>query len=69
MSRDEVNAILGLNLATSRIYQESKAEGKAEGKAEILAVTVPLLLNAGMTVEQIAQETGIEIEVIRGLVN
>lgn len=53
--------MLGLNLEDSRIYREAKEEGKEE----ILAVTVPLLLKAGMTVEQIAQQTGMDVMVIR----
>ena len=72
LSREEVETMLGLNLEESRIYQEAKAEGKAEGlaegKAEILAVTVPLLLRAGMTIEQIAQTTQVEIDLIRQIV-
>jgi predicted transposase YdaD len=53
--------MLGLNLEETRIYQDAKAEGRAE----ILAVTIPLLLKAGITVEQIAQQTGVDIAVIR----
>lgn len=51
----------GLNLEGTRIYQDAKAEGREE----ILAVTVPLLLKAGFTVEQIAQQTGVDAAVIR----
>ncbi len=69
LSREEVETMLGLNLEESRIYQDAKAEGRAEGKAEgqaeILAVTVPLLLQAGMTLEQIAQTTQVDIALIR----
>jgi predicted transposase/invertase (TIGR01784 family) len=61
LSREDVEAMLGLNLEETRVYQEAKEEGKEE----ILAVTVPLLLKAGMTVEQIAQQTGIDVTVIR----
>jgi predicted transposase/invertase (TIGR01784 family) len=57
--------MLGVNLQESRIYQEAKEEGKEEGKEETLAVTVPLLLNAGMTIEQIAQQTGLAIDLIQ----
>jgi predicted transposase YdaD len=53
--------MLGLSLQDSQIYQEVKQEGKAE----MLAITVPLLLKTGMTIEQIAQQTGIDLEVIR----
>ncbi|MFM7425128.1 MAG: Rpn family recombination-promoting nuclease/putative transposase [Elainella sp.] len=65
LSREEVEAMLGLNLEETRIYQDAKAEGRAEGRTEILGVTIPLLLKAGITVEQIAQQTRVDIAVIR----
>jgi predicted transposase/invertase (TIGR01784 family) len=34
LTRDEVNAMLGIELEQTRVYQDAKAEGKAEGKAE-----------------------------------
>lgn len=61
LSREEVEAMLGLNLEETRIYQDAKAEGREE----ILAVTIPLLLKVVMTVEQIAQQTGVDVAVIR----
>lgn len=61
LSREEVEAMLGLNLEETRIYQDAKAEGREE----ILAVTIPLLLKAGITVEQIAQQTGVDVAVIQ----
>jgi predicted transposase YdaD len=56
--------MLGRSLEESKVYQEIKEEGRVE----ILAVTVPLLLKTGMTLEQIAQQTNIDIEVIRRIV-
>jgi predicted transposase YdaD len=61
LSREKIEAMPGLNLEGTRIYQDAKAEGREE----ILAVTVPLLLKAGFTVEQIAQQTGVDAAVIR----
>ena len=61
LSREEVEAMLGVTLQETRVYQDAKAEGRVE----ILAVTVPLLLRAGLTVEQIAQQTGVEVALIR----
>ncbi len=58
LSREEVEAMLGLTgvtLEETRVYQDAKAEGCQEGRQEVLAVTVPLLLQAGFSVEQIAQ--------------
>jgi len=34
-------------------------------KAELLAVTVPLLLQTGLTLEQIAQQLTVELEEVR----
>jgi predicted transposase/invertase (TIGR01784 family) len=67
LSREEVEAMLGLRLQETRVYQEAKAEGREEGREEVLAATLPLLLKAGMTVEQIAQQTGVEVAVIQRL--
>lgn len=56
LSREEVEAMLGLTLEQTRVYQEAKAEGREQGreqgreeqKAEMLKLTVPLLLKTGM---------------------
>jgi predicted transposase/invertase (TIGR01784 family) len=69
LSREEVEAMLGLTLEQTRVYQEAKAEGHEEGRdereAEMLRVTVPLLLKMGMSVEQIAQELKVDLEAVR----
>jgi predicted transposase/invertase (TIGR01784 family) len=81
LSREEVEAMLGLMLEETRIYQEAKAEGRVEGRAEgrtegrvegreerqaeLLAATVPLLLSAGLTIEQIANQLKVEVEAVR----
>lgn len=73
LSREEVEAMLGLSLEQTRIYQEAKAEGRTEGRtegreereAEMLKVTVPLLLKMGMSVEQIAQQLNVDVEAVR----
>jgi predicted transposase/invertase (TIGR01784 family) len=65
LSREEVEAMLGLTLEETRIYQEAKSEGREEMKAELLAVTVPLLLQTGLTQEQIAQQLKVDIEAVR----
>lgn len=53
--------MLGLTLEDTRVYREAKEEGREA----TLAITVPLLLKSGMTAEQIAQQTGITVELIR----
>jgi predicted transposase YdaD len=40
---------------------EGKAEGKQEGKAEVLMQTIPLLLQAGVSVQAIAAQLDITI--------
>ena len=65
LSREEVEAMLGVAFEESRIYQEVKEEGREEMKAEMLAVTVPLLLNTGMTLEQIAEHLKVDVEAVR----
>ncbi|MBE9035947.1 hypothetical protein [aff. Roholtiella sp. LEGE 12411] len=65
--------MLGLTLEQTRVYQEAKAEGREEGrkegreerKTEMLKLTVPLLLKAGMSVEQIAQHLNVDIEAVQ----
>jgi predicted transposase YdaD len=36
LTRAEVDAMLGVTLQETRVYQEAKAEGKVEGKLEML---------------------------------
>lgn len=69
LSREDVEAMLGLTLEQTRVYQEAKAEGREEGReereAEMLKLTVPLLLKTGMSVEQIAQHLNVDIEAVQ----
>ncbi len=65
------------DLKKTRVYQEAKAEGKIEGeikgeikgkiKGKIKAKleTIPLLLEAGFTVEVIADRLGLDVELVR----
>jgi predicted transposase YdaD len=62
---EEVEAMLGLSLEETRVYQEAKAEGREERKAEMLKVIVPLLLKTGMNIEQIAQQLNVDVEAVR----
>ncbi len=65
LSREDVEAMLGLSLEETRVYQEAKAEGREEREAEMLRVTVPLLLKTGMSVEQIAQQLNVDVEAVQ----
>jgi predicted transposase/invertase (TIGR01784 family) len=65
LSREEVEAMLGLRLEDTRVYREAKEEGREEGRTEVLAATIPLLLQAGLTIEQIAQQLKVEVELVQ----
>jgi predicted transposase/invertase (TIGR01784 family) len=70
LSREEIEAMFGLSdLKQTRVYQEAKAEGKQEGKQEGRQEgkleTVPLLLELGLTVEQIAERLSLDVAVVR----
>ncbi|MBD2450570.1 Rpn family recombination-promoting nuclease/putative transposase [Nostoc sp. FACHB-152] len=68
LSREEVEAMLGITLEETRVYQEAKEEGLEQGleqgRGEILKVAVPLLLKSGMSVEQIAQQFNVAVETV-----
>ena len=69
------------DLKQTRVYQEAKAEGKAKGKAEGKAEgksegkaegkaegkleAVPVLLALGLSVEQIAEELDLDVQLVR----
>jgi predicted transposase YdaD len=57
--------MLGLNLEESQIYQEVKQVGRLEREAEMLARTVPLLLKAGMSIEDIAEQLNVGVDAVR----
>lgn len=65
LSREEVEAMLGLTLEETRVYKEAKAEGRQEQKTEMLRAVVPLLIEKGMTVEQIAQQLNVDVEAVQ----
>lgn len=48
-------------LKQTRVYQEALEEGREE----LLAAAVPLLLKSGMTVEQIAEQLGVDLEKVK----
>ncbi len=78
LSREEIEAMFGLNeLKQTRVYQEAKAEGVEEGRQEGLEegrqegleegklAAVPLLLKAGMTPEEIAEQLGLDLAAVQ----
>ncbi|MFM6036688.1 MAG: Rpn family recombination-promoting nuclease/putative transposase [Sphaerospermopsis kisseleviana] len=70
LSSQELEAMFGLDeLKQTRYFQdvkeEGKAEGKAEGKLEGKLEMIPLLLRLGLSVEAIASELNLDIELIK----
>ncbi|MEB3219669.1 MAG: Rpn family recombination-promoting nuclease/putative transposase [Nostocales cyanobacterium 94392] len=73
-SREEIEQMFGFSeLKQTKVYQEAKQEGKQEGKLEGKIEgklegkleAVPLMLNLGATVEQIAESLDVDIELVR----
>lgn len=65
LSREEVEAMLGVKLEETRIYQEAKEEGRQEGRQELKLELVPRLLASGMSIEEVAQLLSLTIEQVR----
>ncbi|MBE9013296.1 Rpn family recombination-promoting nuclease/putative transposase [Pseudanabaenaceae cyanobacterium LEGE 13415] len=73
LSRTEVEAMLGLNLEETRVYQEAKAEGETigeqrgeqRGKLNAKLETVPKLIDRGLSVEEIAEILELTVEEVR----
>lgn len=60
-----MEAVLGTNLEEPRVYREAKAEGEQIGELKGKLASVPLLLKAGLTVEQIAEQLDLELAVVQ----
>lgn len=70
MSREEIAAMFEItDFKQTRFFQESKKEVRQEViqevREEVKLETVPSLLGLGLTVEQVAQALGLEIEQVR----
>lgn len=66
LSREEIEAMLGLNeLKQTRVYQEALEEGLEQGLEQGKLAAVPLLLKVGMSVEEIAEQLGVDIVAVR----
>ena len=65
-SREEIEQMFGFSeLKQTKVYQEARQEGKQEGKLEGKLEAVPLMLNLGATVEQIAESLDLDIKLVR----
>lgn len=70
LSRQELEAMFGLDdLKQTRYFrevaEEARLEGKQEGKQEGKLETVPLLLELGLSLEEIALRLNLDVETLR----
>ena len=65
-SRQELQAMFNLTeWKQTKFYQEAKEEGKIEGKLEGKLEMIPVLVRLGLNDQQIAQELGLTIDIVR----
>jgi predicted transposase/invertase (TIGR01784 family) len=66
LSREEIETMLNLNLLKgTKVYQEAKAEGELETKLRM----IPILLELGLSIQQIAERLELDVEEVRKVVN
>lgn len=74
LSREDIETMLGLSeLKQTRVYQEALEEGREEGRQEGRQegelrgklAAVPLLLKAGLTAEQIAEQLQVDLAAVQ----
>lgn len=53
------------DLKQTRAYYEAEQEGRKAERQEMLQITVPLLLDKGMKIEEIAQHFNLSIKTIQ----
>ncbi|MDF5726373.1 MAG: Rpn family recombination-promoting nuclease/putative transposase [Rhizonema sp. PD37] len=62
LSREEVEAMLDLNIIRgTKVYQEAFEEGELQTKLKM----VPILLELGLSIQQIAERLKLDLEVVR----
>ncbi|MBD2771038.1 Rpn family recombination-promoting nuclease/putative transposase [Iningainema tapete] len=65
LSREEVEAMLGVKLEETKVYQEAEAKGRVkgreEGREELKLELVPRMLARGMTQQEVADLLGLAI--------
>jgi predicted transposase/invertase (TIGR01784 family) len=72
LSREEIEAMLGLGeLKKTKVYQEAHEEGRLEGmeqgKLQAQLEMVPLLLEFGLSVQEVAQRLQLDAETVRAV--
>lgn len=66
LSRQEIETMLNLDaLKHTRVYQDALEEGREEGLRQGKLATVPLLLQAGLTIDQIAEQLDLDRESVQ----
>ncbi|MBD2609552.1 Rpn family recombination-promoting nuclease/putative transposase [Scytonema hofmannii FACHB-248] len=66
LSREEIEAMFGLSeLKQTRYFREVAQDAQEKGKLEGKLETVPLLLELGLTVEEIAERLSLDVEAVR----
>lgn len=69
LSREEVEAMLGVKLEETRVYQEAKQEGLQQGveigREQVKLELVPQFLALGMSMEEVAKLLSLTVEQVR----
>lgn len=69
LSREEVEAMLGLSeLRQTRVYQEAREEGIEQGRRQTKLEMVPMLLELGLSIQEIAARLQLDVETVRATV-
>lgn len=62
LSREEVEAMLNLDLIRdTKVYQEAFEEGELQAKLKM----IPILLELGLSIQQIAEKLKLDVEIVR----
>jgi predicted transposase/invertase (TIGR01784 family) len=65
LPREEVEAMLGISLEESRVYQDAKAEGERIGEHNNKMKMISKLLSRGLSIAEIAEIVELSIEEVR----
>jgi predicted transposase/invertase (TIGR01784 family) len=70
LTRQEIEDMLRLSdLKKTKVYQEAFEEGSQQGEVKIQLQIIPRLLSCGLSIEEIAEITGLEVERVRQATN
>jgi predicted transposase/invertase (TIGR01784 family) len=69
LSREEIKTMLGTKaeLKKTRFYQEIQEEEREVGKEEVRMTVIPMLLKAGISAEEIAQQLNISLKQVKAI--